>query len=77
MDKYFLLIYTDIGYDGLRDSYHAWFQTKEELLAFEQGDLQTRTGACDRNTPLPDSEVRNLSYHQDSSHSASGSLLMI
>ena len=40
MDKYFLLIYTDIGYDGLRHSYHAWFQTKEELLAFEQADCR-------------------------------------
>ena len=40
MDKYFLLFYTDIGYDGLRHSYHAWFQTKEELLAFEQADCR-------------------------------------
>ena len=40
MDKYFLLIYTDIGYDGLRHSYHAWFQTEEELRRFEQADCR-------------------------------------
>ena len=34
MDKNFLLTYTDFGSDGLRHSYHAWFQTEEELHAF-------------------------------------------
>lgn len=34
MDKFFLLIYTVIGLDGLRHSRHAWFATEDELRAF-------------------------------------------
>ncbi len=34
MDKYFLLTYTKLGYDGFWHSYYAWFVTEEELRRF-------------------------------------------
>ncbi len=34
MDKKFLLTYTMDGMDGFRHSYHAWFETEEEMRAF-------------------------------------------
>lgn len=34
MDKYYLLTYTGIGEDGFLHSYHAWFETEEELCRF-------------------------------------------
>lgn len=34
MDKYFLLTYTQSGYDGFRHSHHAWFGTEEEMQHF-------------------------------------------
>lgn len=43
MDKFFLLIYTAVGYDGYRHSCHAWFETEEELRAFATGDNAKKT----------------------------------
>lgn len=42
MDKYFLLTYTKLGYDGLRHLYHAWFATERELRTFVErlGDVE-------------------------------------
>ena len=40
MDKYFLLITQTLDTTDCFHSYHAWFQTKEELLAFEQADCR-------------------------------------
>lgn len=42
MDKYFLLTYTSIDYDGFRHSHHAWFATEERMLQFvgEQKEKQ-------------------------------------
>lgn len=34
MDKFFLLTYTCIGYDGFRHSGHAWFASEEKMRAF-------------------------------------------
>ena len=34
MDKFFLLTYTDNGYDGLRHSYHSWFENEDEMKEF-------------------------------------------
>ncbi|HIR13881.1 MAG TPA: hypothetical protein IAB31_08170 [Candidatus Choladousia intestinavium] len=34
MDKFFLLTYVNRGEDGFAHSYHAWFETEEELIAF-------------------------------------------
>lgn len=34
MDKFILLTYTCIGFDGYRHSGHAWFATKEEMVQF-------------------------------------------
>ena len=36
MDKFFLLIYTCIGYDGFRHEYPAWFETEEEMRSFAE-----------------------------------------
>lgn len=36
MDKFFLLIYTWIGYDGLRHSCHSWFGTEQEMREFSE-----------------------------------------
>lgn len=34
MDKFFLLTYTCIDYDGLRRLHHAWFATEEDMKSF-------------------------------------------
>lgn len=34
MDKFFLLTYTCIGYDGFRHMKHAWFKSEAELRTF-------------------------------------------
>ena len=34
MDKFFLLTYTYIEYDGMRRSHHAWFATEESMKQF-------------------------------------------
>lgn len=31
MDKRFLLVYTSLGHDGFRHSFHAWFETEAGL----------------------------------------------
>ena len=36
MDKFFLLTYTCIGYDGLRHLGHAWVETEHEMRAFAE-----------------------------------------
>lgn len=34
MDKRIFLIYTKLGADRLRHTYHAWFETEEQLKSF-------------------------------------------
>ena len=34
MDKFFLLTYTCIGYDGFRHAHHAWFETETQMKQF-------------------------------------------
>lgn len=34
MDKFFLVTYNGIGWDGFYHSCHAWFRTEEELRSF-------------------------------------------
>lgn len=40
MDKFFLLTYTCIGYDGLRHMGHAWFENEEDMKDFVKSSEQ-------------------------------------
>ena len=44
LDKMFLLVYTCVGYDGMRHSYHAWFSTEERMKRFVLKEKQRETG---------------------------------
>lgn len=43
LDKYFLLCYTDLGIDGMRHAYHAWFATETELYRFAEKHMERGT----------------------------------
>lgn len=36
MDKFYLLTYTCVGYDGFRHSCHAWFETEDQMRCFAE-----------------------------------------
>lgn len=44
LDKMFLLIYTCIGFDGMRHSRHAWFLTEEKMKSFVMTNRESRAG---------------------------------
>ncbi len=44
IDKFFLLTYTCIGYDGFRHSCHAWFATEEKLRSFVEDCRAKKNG---------------------------------
>lgn len=38
MDKFFLLTYTANGYDGMRHSYHSWFENEDAMKEFVENE---------------------------------------
>lgn len=49
MDKFFLLTYTCIGYDGFRHMQHGWFETEADMRAF--------VAACERQGKKPEIDM--------------------
>ena len=44
MDKFFLLTYTSIDYDGFRHSHHSWFDSEEGMMKFIRECMDKNVG---------------------------------